>query len=374
MGHMRTVILGGGAAGLSLANRLRRLRHEGEIILIERGEHLFQAGLTALIFGDRQVEEIRRPLEGLLLPEIEWIRGEVEAIEPSAQRVRTRLGVVEYDELVIALGVLPESPQPLPEGYFNPWTLEGALALRQLLPQLGSAHRLAVIVAGVPYRCPPAPFDLSVRLKWTTGAQVHLFHPWPRPLAPLGPVGEQLAGWVRRYGVEIHNGIQIDRLEQGRLRTAGGEEFTFDYALLIPPHRPPALLAEAGLAEPGAFLPVSYPSLRHPRYPQIYGLGDIIAPPLNLGMAGTLALQEASSLALRLARGEERPIEPTALCFLDFGFAGSQMACDFQPALEGQGPPRCLLLPAWPYFRRARGLFLEEWFAQLLQGVESSAQ
>jgi NADPH-dependent 2,4-dienoyl-CoA reductase/sulfur reductase-like enzyme len=64
----RVVVLGAGAAGLSVANRLAAAHAAGtEIAVVDRaGEHVFWPGLTGVLFGDTEPAAIRRPLGSLL--------------------------------------------------------------------------------------------------------------------------------------------------------------------------------------------------------------------------------------------------------------------------------------------------------------------
>ena len=71
-------------------------------------------------------------------------------------------GSLEYDYLVIATGarLVPEQIPGLAEGSFEFYSLDGA---ERLAPGAPSVHggRLKVGVAGIPYKCPPAPVEFT---------------------------------------------------------------------------------------------------------------------------------------------------------------------------------------------------------------------
>lgn len=104
-GQERIVIVGGGFAGLTLAKQLARSNYQ--IVLIDKNNyHQFQplfyqvamSGLepSSIIFPFRKLFQGRRNV---------FIRvTEVTAVEMDKQRLRTPLGIVNYDHLVIATG------------------------------------------------------------------------------------------------------------------------------------------------------------------------------------------------------------------------------------------------------------------------------
>ena len=138
-----------------------------------------------------------------------------------------------------------------------------------------------------------------------------------------------------------------------------------------PPHRPPAVLAGSALAGPSGWPAVTFPGFSHPQYPHVAVVGDVAAPALNAGMAGTLAVFEAGYAAGRIGADGARPAgrpRMAAICFADSGDTGSFLYCDFTGPAAGTGPAECVLMPPLPYFRRARQVFAEEWFASMVTG------
>lgn len=375
----RVVVLGAGAAGLSAANRLARHAEAGapiEVVLVERtGEHAFWPGLVPVLFGEADPGEHRRAVPGLLRPGVHLVVGEVETLDPEDGFVRGSFGELGFDELVVALGVEVAWGERAPAcGELAPWTLAGALAGRQALEGARPGTRLAVGPADPAYRCPPAVFDLAVRLARWTGATVEVFHPWQRPLAPFGEgpaaaVSAMLAG----AGVGFRGGFSLEQVLPGELVSRSGERLGYDLALVVPPHRAPRCVADSPLAGPTGWPEVTFPSLTHPRFDRVSLVGDLAAPALSAGMAGTLGVLEGGFVADRLAArasGAAGPLRPSmsALCFLDDGRVGSLLHCDFAAPAAAAGPPACDLLPPLPFFRSAKRLFAEEWFTGMLGG------
>lgn len=375
----RVVVLGAGAAGLAAANRLARhaaAQVDIEVVLVDRSaEHVFAPGFVAVLFGEASPEAFRRPVRELARPEVQVLTGEVTRLDVEASRVEGSFGDLAYDEVVLALGPDVGWPGGPPAcGELAPWTLEGALAGREALRWLGPKHRVVVGPVGLTYRCPPAVFDLAVRIRRLSGAHVDVVHPWPRPLSPFGDgPSSAFAGMLADAGVGYHGDFVVDQVLPDQVTSSSGAVVAYDVALLVPPHRPPAFVASSPLAGPAGWPEVTFPSFTHPAYPNVAAIGDLVAPSLQVGMAGTLALFEAGHVADRIAAaasGASAPEGPrmSGICFVDLGDVGSLLHCDFTGPATGTGPPVCVLMPPLRYFRRAKQLFAEEWFATMLDG------
>jgi sulfide:quinone oxidoreductase len=108
---------------------------------------------------------------------------------------------------------------------------------------------------------------------------------------------------------------------------------------------------------PGARVVVGAAGLTYRCPPAVFDLGDVAAPALRAGMAGTLAVFQASHAADRIAAGTGRPAgrpRMAAICFANSGATGSFLYCDFTGPATGTGPAGCVLMPPLPYFRRAK--------------------
>jgi sulfide:quinone oxidoreductase len=377
----RVVVLGAGAAGLAAANGLGMHAGAGaelEVVLIDRsGEHVFAPGFAAVLFGDAEPGAFRRPVSDLARPQVRVLAGEVTRLDPRASAVSGSFGELAYDHLVVALGAdvgwRGDSP---PGGDLAPWTLEGALAGREELRRIRPGARVVVGPAGLAYRCPPAVFDLAARISRVTRARVDLVHPWPAPLAPFGRgPSAAFTAMLAEAGVGFHGGFTIAQVTGDRVTSSGGAVLPYDAAFLVPPHHPPAAIAGSPLAGPSGWPAVSYPALTHPAHQDVTIIGDIAAPALRAGMAGTLAVFQASHAADRIAAPGSQPGDPqmAAICFADPGDAASFLYCDFTGPAAGTGPPKCVLMPPLRYFRQAKQLFAREWFTSMLTGDAGTA-
>src|SRR6266508_1021526 len=164
----RIVVLGGGVGGTLAANLLaRQLRRDARVTVVDpTGMHVYQPGFLYAALGKANGRWLARDERTLLRDDVELV------VEP-ATRVEADQGVVRlghggslaWDYLVLATGarLLPDQVPGLVEGAHEFYSLEGALRLREALRRFGGG-RVLVGVAGIPYKCPPAPVEFTLML------------------------------------------------------------------------------------------------------------------------------------------------------------------------------------------------------------------
>jgi NADPH-dependent 2,4-dienoyl-CoA reductase/sulfur reductase-like enzyme/rhodanese-related sulfurtransferase/TusA-related sulfurtransferase len=157
----RVVIVGGVAGGASTAARLRRLREDFEIIMLDRGPYVSFAncGLpyyVGNIIKDRESLELVTPERFLERFNIDVrVNNEVISINKDEKRVivkdlkHSNEYSLEYDYLVLATGSKPIVPpfvglEKIP--YFTVWTIPDAIKIRDFAEK--SHIRQAVVVGG----------------------------------------------------------------------------------------------------------------------------------------------------------------------------------------------------------------------------------
>lgn len=155
---MKVVIVGGVAAGMSAATRLRRLREDAEIVVLERGEHVSFANCGLPYHLGGVIEE----RDALLLQTPESLarrfrldvrtRARVVDVDAEAQVVTVvdeRTGAVSteaYDELVLAPGARPVVPDV--PGADRALPLRDVADLDRLVDALDGARTAVVVGAG----------------------------------------------------------------------------------------------------------------------------------------------------------------------------------------------------------------------------------
>jgi sulfide:quinone oxidoreductase len=340
----RIVILGGGIGGQVVADELGRLLpQEHRITLIERNvRHEFAPSFLWVMTGDRRPEQITRDLRSLLRPGIEVIEANIRGINLADRRVHLDRDTVAFDYLVVALGaeLAPEAIPGLADAATTFYTLEGATRLRTALETLGSGT-VAVVVSALPYKCPGAPHEAAMliadffRRKARGGnVKVHLYTPEPQPMPVAGPaLGDAVLQMLEQRGVVFHASHKLTAVRGRELLFDGKAPVNFDLLVAIPPHRPPAVVREAGLSNESGWIPVDRQTLATP-HERVFAIGDVTSvqipgrwkPDVSLMLpkAGVFAHAQALVVAQRIA-AEIRGAEATAtfcgdgFCILEAG-------------------------------------------------------
>lgn len=103
----KIVVVGGGAAGISMAARLNKWLKEPDITIIDPSERqYYQPGFTLIASGVYRPDEVWKRQEDYIPKGVNWIKDSVAAIDPVAQTVSTAAGqTVAYDFLVLTPGL-----------------------------------------------------------------------------------------------------------------------------------------------------------------------------------------------------------------------------------------------------------------------------
>jgi sulfide:quinone oxidoreductase len=316
-------ILGGGVGGLVAANELaRRLPSGHRIVLVEKSSrHAFAPSFLWLMTGDRRVAQITRDLRTLVPRRVDVVQAEARSIDWAKRRIETEERAVPYDHLVIALGaeLAPEAIPGLAEAAHTFYTLEGAERLQGALHDFAGGT-VAVVVGGLPYKCPGAPHEGAMLLADYFRRQglrgkvdLHLFTPEPQAMPVAGPeLGAAVAGMLEGRGIAFHPSHKLTAVqpEARELVFDGKPAARYDLLVAIPPHRGPRLVREAGLTNEAGWVPVDRRTLATPRE-RVHAIGDVTAipipgrwradVPLMLPKAGVFAHEHARVVAQRIA-------------------------------------------------------------------------
>jgi len=334
------LILGGGIGGIVAASRLRKaLPREHRVILVEReARHVFQPSLLWLMTGNRAPENISRPVDALGKRGVEVVRGNIERIDPARRAVQVNGTEWTGDYLVIALGaeLAPEAIPGLVQAGYNIYTLAGAEALRDARLNLREG-RLVVLVGGVPFKCPAAPYEAAMLLESDLrrrglrgSVSVAIYSPEPGPMGTAGPeVSAMLRQMVESKGIAYHPEHAVTRVDpqERQIYFTNNTTAKFDLLAYVPPHRAPKVVREAGLCGESGWVPVNRFKLET-KFPGVYAIGDVTGIPLAIGKplpkAGVFAHEEAEVVAHNIVRavtgrGDERTFLGHGACFVEIG-------------------------------------------------------
>ena len=380
----KILILGGGAGGVVTANHLAKYlgKDRAEITLIDKNDkHYLQPSFVWVMTGNREEEDVSRPLSLLEKRGIRFLQEEVKELKPKENKVVTDKGEHEYDYLVVALGTeLDWESLKGAEHVCAPWSMKGALKCREKISRFKGGN-IVIGVSSWPYKCPPAPFEVAFLLKYQAEQRgiddktnITVFHQWEKPMQPFGPMmADAFQNFLNQYNIAFKANFHLDRVEEGKVIGKNGEELPFDLAVVVPPHKPASPVASSELANPevGGYMKIDKKTLRHPEYQNVFGIGDVVAPSLNLGMAGVFAHFQGEYVATQIAdelngtfQGELYNM--SGVCVMDLGYMGAAVYCDFSKKIMGTAEyPDCVMLGGMRAFRVIKIAFEKYWFARL---------
>ena len=240
-------VVGTGPAGIAAARQLRDQGGVRVVLVAPEGHSEYLPGTLAVATGDARAAQYRTRVE---LAGVEIIPAQAEAIEPGALRIG---GSWLRAHAVIAAPGLALDPVGRATrgeivGFWDPTGAEAAA------PRIRAVGRgiVDVVISSLPYRCPPAPYGLAMRLarrarRLGQSLQVRLVTPEEHPLAALGPAaGDALLAGCQDAGVEVRLGAEIDSdaLARGVITAGASDRDGADLTIVIPRHRTSPMLAD----------------------------------------------------------------------------------------------------------------------------------
>ncbi len=341
-------VIGGGPAGVAAVRALRDAA-VGVRWFVPDGRVTYLPGTVDVALGRAGVERFTEivklrgvEVDGRL---VEAVRGDGVLVEGSWLAV---------DAVIAAPGLaLRPAVDPGRDDAVAFWDPVGAVAAARAVARF-SRRRVAVVVAGLPYRCPPAPFGLAMRLAGQLRAsdpsvEVVLTTPEDHPLAQLGPEpGRFLLGACADAGVEVRLGVRPDpeALAKGRLELDVGGAIDADLLLVVPTHGPSPLLVE--LAGDGPMVPVG-PDFAS-AVPGLHVVGDAAATPFPRAAKPAAVSGAVAAIAVlaRLGLGDPPPpAVPTAECYVGHtADAYSRIRLSYPGGPPPRGRPRVDIEPA----------------------------
>jgi sulfide:quinone oxidoreductase len=303
----RIVIIGAGAAGTALVNRLvTRLEGAAITILDPSTTHLYQPGLSLVAAGLKPASYTQSKTTDWLPKDITVISEAAAAIDPLAKTVSTTGGqAVPYDFLVVAPGLVLDHDAI--EGFSLDLVGSNGIGALYAGPEYAAktweaaskfAQEGGVGVftrPGTEMKCAGAPLkhtflieDIASR---TAGAGKHEMHYASHDASLFGVpiVSEKVRMLFEDRGITPHYSHVLKAVDPGRKLATfatpeGDQELAYDYLHVIPPQRAPEVIWQSGLSwadkwTDQGWVEVDQKTLRHRRYPDIFALGDVAGVP-----------------------------------------------------------------------------------------------
>ncbi|MGH1356684.1 MAG: NAD(P)/FAD-dependent oxidoreductase [Thalassovita sp.] len=303
----RIVIIGAGAGGTALANRLVDRLDGAKITLIDpRAQHLYQPGLSLVAAGLKPAEYVVSQTTDWLPDGVTLIAEAAAAIDPDAKMVETSGGQkITYDFLVVAPGLVLDHDAI--EGFSLDMVGKNGIGALYAGPQYAAATWKAAQKfteeGGIglftrpetEMKCAGAPLKhtfLIEDITRTAGnrgkAEFHYAAP-QGALFGVPIVAEKVRMLFGDRGVSTAMKHTLRSIDAGAKRARfdtpdGTAEMEYDYLHVIPPQRAPDVIRQSGLSwadkwTDQGWVECDKATLQHLRYDSIWALGDVAGVP-----------------------------------------------------------------------------------------------
>jgi len=339
----RVLVLGGGVGGTLTANlvsrKLKKRIAAGEVevtVVDSTGQHVYQPGFMYIAMGGERAKNLSRPERSLLDSRVNLVVATATNIDVEGQVVELDNGDrLSYDQLVLATGsrIVPERIEHFAEEAHHFYSAKAAAKLRKALDAF-TGGKIIVGIAGMPYKCPPAPLEVSFLIEselrdrgLRDKTEMHYCSPIGRAFT-IESVSEMATPILEEKGIELHTFFNVEEIDPAAkvVKSLEGEDLPYDLLILVPPHAGAQLVIDAGLASaPGGWLPTDRHTLKVGDRANVFALGD--ATDLPLSKAGSTAHFEAPVVAEQVAAaiegrapsGKHASYEGKVMCFFEVG-------------------------------------------------------
>jgi sulfide:quinone oxidoreductase len=347
----QVLILGGGFGGLTSANLIRKNlpQEECQITVVDKNQR-FMMGLVNLwiLSGSRRFEDSQVALNKLEAKGIKFLNDEITGIDPSKNSITTKTNhnKLEYDYLIIALGA-ELSPERISgfenndESCFNIYDAKQVPRLREKILSLKSG-RIAVCIADIPYKCPPAPYEISlliddILIKNGTrdSIDLNMYVPTPISLPAAGAkVSQDVVKLLNNNHIKFYPMHKLTKvLDEKTIEFENGNKTSYDLLILVPPHQVPQVIKNSDLLleyEGQRWINVDRFTLRT-KYKNIFAIGDVTEIRLDkattIPKAGIFAEGEAKAVSQQIiyeiknSNGdkESTKFDGKGFCFMEIG-------------------------------------------------------
>ena len=304
--HHQILIIGGGAAGITVAASLQRKAggRNLDIAIVEPSEeHYYQPAFTLVGAGTYQLSKTCHAESTLIPNGVTWIKDAAASFNPDDNSVTLAFGdAVTYDYLVVCPGLELnwEKIDGLnaslgSNGVCSNYSPDHVEYTWECLKGLDAGATALFTQAPLPFKCPGAPQKIAYlaadHLKGRgilDDCKLHFLTHGPAMFAvPL--FAAELDKVAARWGIDVHfqtNLVAVDGTNKtASFEVVGGERegerltMNFDMIHVTPHQSPPEAIKTSPLANEAGYVDVHQHTMQHTRHPNVFGLGDAGSTP-----------------------------------------------------------------------------------------------
>lgn len=371
------VIVGGGAAGLSVAASLKARKSSLDIAVIDPADiHYYQPGWTMVGGGIFEASDTAKTMGSLIPRGVTWIKSAVAAFEPKDDAViLDGCRVVKYKRLIVAPGLKLawDRVEGLEatlgkNGVTSNYRYDLAPYTWNLVKNMKEG-RAVFTQPPMPIKCAGAP-QKAMYLSgdhWTrAGVLKDISIDFMNAGGVLFGVKDYvpaLEGYVQKYGANLnffHNLKAIDGDAKKAWFTVAKPDTTpteveveFDMIHVVPPQIAPDFIRVSPLADAAGWVDVDQATLRHKTYDNIWSLGDVMnAPNAKTAAAARMQAPVVAQNVVDDINGRSATaqyngygscpltVERGKIVLAEFGYGGALLPSFPRAVIDGTKPSR----------------------------------
>lgn len=370
----KIVIIGGGAAGISMAARLKSWLDKPDITLIDPSDRQFyQPGFTLIASGVYQPDDVWRKQEDCIPNDIKWIKDSVAAVDPVWNQVTTKNnGKIAYDFLVLTPGIQINwekvegiTQATLGQGNAHSiYDFEGAQKTWKAIQEFSKTGGRGIYTdTYTKHKCGGAPKKICLLTEHYTRKQgtretIDLnFYTASKELYDVPFFTPRLLEIYKERNIPINLNVRVKGVDTAakqvhfeKIETVGDQKvytpFVEDYDFLhfTPPMSAPDFVREAGLGwtegklAADAWVMVDKETLVHKTYPNIVSLGDVAGIPTSKTSAAIrkqVPIADKNLISLMEGKEPAEKYDGYAACPIVTDY-GHVLLCEFNYKKEAQ--------------------------------------
>ncbi len=288
----RVVVVGGGYGGTIAAKYIRMMDSSIEVVLIERNDHFVSCPFSNLYIGGlmKDLSPLTIKYDKLTANHgVKVLQAEVTGVDAAKKVVKTSMGEVTYDRLVLSPGIdfrteeikgydLATTPEVMPHAWkAGPQTV----LLRKQLEAMPAGGTVVLSIPLGPFRCPPGPYErtsmIAMYLKeHKPKSKIIVLDANPDIVSKKGLF---LKGWKKHYEgiIDYRPAKKVTEINVAKKTVVieGLEDVRGDVVNLIPPQRAGMIAVAAGVVGPDKnWCPVNPTTFESTIHKGIHVVGD----------------------------------------------------------------------------------------------------
>jgi sulfide:quinone oxidoreductase len=292
------VIIGGGNAGISVAAQLLRQNSKLDITIVEPSlKHYYQPAWTLVGGGTFDINDTVREEKSVMPEGVNWIQQKVISFNPDSDTINLdNNSVIQYDFLIVAAGIQLnwDEIKGLKEalgknGVTSNYSFEFAPYTFEVLKNLKGGKAIFTS-PNTPIKCGGAPHKImyltadylrkhnlldKVDIQyWSGGTKLFAIPKYEKTLLEV----------VKRGNIKLNFNqklIEVDSLHKKAKFVGIGEHnkdienwVDFDMLHVTPPQSAPDFIRNSLLANSAGWVDANKETLQHPKYKNIFSIGD----------------------------------------------------------------------------------------------------